>query len=241
VNVFLRAALAYAEYGYEVVPLHGKAPMTARGFYDATTDAGQIKVWWEAFPDANIGCRPPDNTIVLDIDPRNGGTLAALGDYPQTRTAQTGSGGWHVWFAATGRFRGTLTGAEGVDIKTGSGLVVMPPSVHPVTGSRYRWIVPGPVAPLPRHLVERVVKPPRKPVRLGNSRITDKQIDGIITKMENTVVERNNMLHWCACRLFESGAPVEAFVRLELAAAATGLDDDEIARTVESAGRQVTR
>lgn len=234
-------ALAYAKHGYEVLPLNGKTPLTPNGFYDATTDLETISSWWSDWPDANVGCRPPEDTIIFDVDPRNGGDLAALGDVPVTRTAQTGSGGWHVWFAARGKFRGALLGAPGVDIKTANSLVVVPPSVHPLTGKPYRWIIPGPVAPLPPHLVDRVVKPPRKRIPLTSGSVSDKQVDGIITTMENAVTERNNTLHWCACRLYEHNAPVDAFVRLEMAAASTGLDEDEIVRTIESAGKAGAR
>jgi hypothetical protein len=102
---------------------------------------------------------------------------------------------------------------------------------------RYEWQIGGPVAPLPDHLVELVRKAPRKP-RYGASKMTDAQLSGIVRKMEDAVVDRNNTLLWCACRLFERDADVDAFVQLELAASGTGLDDDEIARTIESAAKQ---
>lgn len=238
----LETAIAYAERGYEVLPLNGKTPLTGRGFYDATSNLDLIRQWWGRWPNANIGCRPPDPVIIFDIDPRNGGVLSALGEYPTTRTARTGSGGWHVWFGATGNFRSTLAGAEGIDIKTERGFVVMPPSIHPVTGKRYRWEVGGPIQALPQHLVSRVVKQPAYRTGQGYSpsrRLTDAQLAGILRKMEDAVTERNNTLLWCACRLFERNASIEDIVQLELAAASTGLDDDEIARTIESAARQV--
>ncbi len=233
------SALAYAARGYEVLPLRGKAPLTTQGFYDATTDTRVIEHWWTKWPDANIGCRPPEPAIIFDIDPRNGGSLAALGDYPETRTARTGSGGWHVWFAARGKFRSTLLGADGIDIKTQQGLVVMPPSIHPSTGKPYVWLVGNPVAALPKHLVPRVVKPPRRTPRSGNGKMTEAQLAGIIRTMEDATVDRNNTLLWCACRLYEHDAGPDAFVELEMAALATGLGDEEIARTIESAARQV--
>lgn len=238
-------ALAYAQRGYEVLPLDGKTPRTSRGFYDATTDEATIRRWWAWWPEANIGCRPPEGVIIFDIDPRNGGSIDSLTCCPPTRMARTGSGGWHVWFAATGKFRSSMAGVKGIDIKSEQGYVVMPPSIHPVTGEPYRWL-PGnvPVEPLPEHLIDYVVKPapkraPRSALRQG--KITDKQLAGIIRTMENTTTDRNNTLLWCACRLYEHDAGPEAFVQLELAASYTGLDDDEIARTIESAAGRVGR
>jgi Bifunctional DNA primase/polymerase, N-terminal len=129
----------------------------------------------------------------------------------------------------------------GVDIKTANGLVVMPPSIHPVTGQRYRWEVSGPVAPLPEHLIARVVKPARRIYHGSDSKMTEAQLTGIIRKMEDAIIDRNNTLLWCACRLFERNADADAFVQLEMAASYTGLEDDEIARTIESAANQVGR
>src|SRR5215216_3122791 len=76
-----RAALAYAEDGISVFPVHsidnagvctgggpdvnpkctpGKHPHYRRGdlehgFIDATTDKDRIRSWWDCWPDANIG------------------------------------------------------------------------------------------------------------------------------------------------------------------------------------------
>jgi hypothetical protein len=229
----LEYAVSYAHHGYEVLPLNGKVPLTRQGHVDATTDQDKIRY-------------SPNDHIVIDVDPRNGGTLAALGNYPTTRTARTGSGGWHVWFTARGKFRGTLLGAEGtlrgaegIDIKTPSGFVVMPPSIHLATGNRYAWQVNAPVAPLPEHLVDRVRKTPRRVFRDAGNKMTEAQLAGIVRKMEDAVTDRNNTLLWCACRLFERNADADAFVQLEMAALSTGLDDDEIDRTIESAARQV--
>lgn len=94
-----KAALALAERGFAVFPLHtpdpkhaggcscrdrtcssiGKHPRTIKGLHDATTDPEQIRRWWLMWPDANIGLATGRDLpgggylAVLDIDPRNDG------------------------------------------------------------------------------------------------------------------------------------------------------------------------
>ena len=73
----LRAALELVDAGWAVLPLNGKQPVTAHGHLDATTDPKQVKKWWGE-GDWNIGSPVPENLLVLDIDPRNGGSLEEL-------------------------------------------------------------------------------------------------------------------------------------------------------------------
>ena len=85
----------------------GKHPITQHGVNDATTKRDQIDSWWTASPDANIGIATgtASGIIVLDIDPRNGGTRTLqrlekeLGPLPKTVTSITGGGGEHRIFA----------------------------------------------------------------------------------------------------------------------------------------------
>lgn len=84
----LDAALAYAEMGWFVVPLHtptddggcncgnphcgnsaGKHPRVRDWDSQATTDPERIREWWTKWPDANIGiaCGPSD-LFVVDLD-----------------------------------------------------------------------------------------------------------------------------------------------------------------------------
>ena len=77
-------ALAYAKAGTAVFPCKwwpgrgSKAPLVPPpGFHLATTDptdSGLVDRW----PDALIGSPVPTRTCVLDLDPRNGGTIEAL-------------------------------------------------------------------------------------------------------------------------------------------------------------------
>src|SRR4051812_46368242 len=73
-NALANAALWYAEHGWPIFPLrpHGKTPLTAHGFKDATTDTGTVRDWWTATPDANIGVATGVLFDVIDVDGPDG-------------------------------------------------------------------------------------------------------------------------------------------------------------------------
>ena len=79
-NALLQAALDYAARGWAVLPLcpGGKNPRIpkeegGRGFYDATSDAAQIRSWWARWPNANLGVALRASGLVLvDVDHKNG-------------------------------------------------------------------------------------------------------------------------------------------------------------------------
>ncbi len=243
----LRAtALDYARRGLEVFPLQvrGKAPLQGtRGLLDATTDIETVKFWWRPTnPAWNIGLRVPVGFVVLDVDPRNGGDLDALGALPPTRIARTGSGGHHVWFRWSGPARGKLADTDGIDLKTRSGYLVVPPSVHPC-GGRYEWVSTYPIAALPRHLHERVrpaqasIRGSVQPTRSLSGDRWQGLIDHVATAQEG---ERNGRLFWAACRLAEEHAPETVVHALARAAASAGLSEREIDRTIASARQKAT-
>lgn len=62
-------ALTFASTGLPVFPCDPatKAPLTSRGFHDATTDLRQIRRWWRQHPGALVGL-PTSHFWVLDID-----------------------------------------------------------------------------------------------------------------------------------------------------------------------------
>ncbi len=117
----------------------GKLPLTAHGCLDATRDAGMVRAWWGRWPTANVGLATGQGLLVVDVDPRHGGTeaLVALPELPATREALTGGGGRHLFFRGEARCSAGLLG-PGLDIRGAGGYVVAPPSIHP-TGARYRW------------------------------------------------------------------------------------------------------
>lgn len=165
-NPRLQHALAYAELGFRVLPVHtirngvcscrkgksckhpGKHPRTKHGVKDATTDPEKIKRWWTQNADSNVGIATGAGSeiVVLDIDPRNNGSeslaklVDRLGPFPPTVESLTGGGGGHLIFCHPGGHVGNSQSAEpGIDIKADGGLIVVPPSIH-VSGGRYLWL-----------------------------------------------------------------------------------------------------
>lgn len=175
------AALAYAARGWRIIPLHtprpadggtcscgradcpsiGKHPRTRSGLKDATAREAVLQVWWQKWPDANVGIATGARSglVVLDVDARHDGmdALSTLlrrhGELPNTLTAATGGGGFHLVFQHPGegiviRNAAGLDGLPGLDLRGDGGYIVAPPSLHK-SGERYGWHdVDTPVAPL---------------------------------------------------------------------------------------------
>ncbi|TXK18446.1 bifunctional DNA primase/polymerase [Homoserinibacter sp. GY 40078] len=142
----LDLALAYVGAGYSVHPLkpNGKEPLTRHGFKDATRDPEQIRRWWTARPDANIGIScGPSGIIVADLDVKNGGTgpanwagLVADVEHEPGFACVTPTGGTHLIWRGTGVASSNGQVAESVDIKAEGGYIVAPGSS--IGGQQYR-------------------------------------------------------------------------------------------------------
>lgn len=156
-NVLPEAALEYAARGWPVFPLRpgDKIPLIAKarggkGVHDATTDADQIRAWWDRDPRANIGLAAGPHWWVLDLDyygleaarPDGATTYTALveryGHPPRTVTQLTGGGGWQLFFVGDERIKNGVKFLPGLDTRSTGGYVVAPPSVHP-SGRHYAW------------------------------------------------------------------------------------------------------
>jgi len=223
----------------------GKAPhskLAPHGLLDATSDVDVLRDLFAQAPDANIGERPPEGTVVVDVDTRDGGAQALYeltrpyGGLVPTLTAWTGGGGLHAWFRAPGPYKRKL--CRGVDLKSHSGYVVVPPSLH-ASGRRYVWANDLPIADAPPWLAALV----RKPVRslrpalgvLGGvaSARADDALVGVVARARSG--GRNDALHWAGCRAAERGSPPALVAKLRGAGLDVGLPADEIERTLASA------
>lgn len=162
-------ALFYAGLGWQIFPVHsivdvdqcscgdggcsdrGKHPITINGLKSATDDEEQIRAWWGANPEANIGVATGEASQVwaLDVDTREDGfrnfheLLVENGceELPRTVEQVTGSGGRHFifgWPGEAGEVRNRTNIVRGVDVRGEGGYVIVPPSTH-ISGRSYQW------------------------------------------------------------------------------------------------------
>jgi hypothetical protein len=158
--MLLTAALAYARHGIPVLPLHtpgpgggcscsrgpacerpGKHPRLRHGLTEASVDPRRMEMWWDRWPEANVGLRTGIVMDVADIDSAEGwhGLRHLLGGaMPAGPEVRTGGDGWHFWFEPTG-YGNRVRLLPGVDWRGAGGYVVAPPSRH-ASGRAYRWI-----------------------------------------------------------------------------------------------------
>jgi hypothetical protein len=180
----LGQALAYGAANWPVFPARAnadpcpyppgececKAPLTAHGFKDATTDPEVICGWWRKWPDANVaiatGQPGPD---VLDVDVKPGGSgFAALNRLKRAGLVtgaavlvRTRSGGVHIYFAGSDEGCHSLP-RHHLDLKARSGYVLAPPSrIH---GSPYELLEErDATGRLDWQAVKQLLDPPRRP------------------------------------------------------------------------------
>ncbi len=238
----MKHALADARAGHAVLLLHGKRPVTDNGKDDATTDVELLRDFCVQHPGANNGWCPPEGTVVVDVDTRDGGAQALCeltrphGGLIPTLTAWTGGGGLHAWYRAPGPYKKKM--CRGVDLKGHNGYVVVPPSMH-ASGRRYVWANDLPIAEAPAWLVALMRKPvlPLRPALgvLGGvaSARADDALVGVVARARTG--GRNDALHWAACRAAERGSPPALVAKLRGAGLDVGLPADEIERTLASA------
>lgn len=218
------AALEYAARGFLVFPLlpHSKKPATAHGLKDATNDADIIRHWWNNNPCYNIGLLtgPESGIYVVDVD--SGVTLEGVvkvgeqtladliaqhGPLPDTLTQRTGRGGRQFFFRypQDGQDWPNTTGVIGKDIDTRGrgGYAVVPPSVHPETGSAYQWLtdLDQPLAEVPTWLLQ-----------LSRKRTPTNRVALSVAASEGTVAEgsRNSTLASIAGSMRRRGMGQEA-------------------------------
>jgi P4 family phage/plasmid primase-like protien len=129
----------------------GKHPIPLNGLKAATRDAVQIRHWWSAHPNANLGILTgrANGLLVIDVDngPEKHGeeNLIALeeklGRLPVTWESLTGGGGRHLFFQYPEGLdvrNSTSKLAPNIDVRSEGGYVIAEPSRH-ASGRIYAW------------------------------------------------------------------------------------------------------
>jgi hypothetical protein len=147
-NPLLQSALRYASWGWHVLPVvpDSKLPACQHGVNDATTNPEQIRKWWEASPNCNIGIAAgrKSGIVVFDIDPRNGGNDSWLdwciehGEPPEGQQQLTAGGGQHFIANYIDGLKSCKLGA-GIDVLSDGRYFLASPSS--IDGKHYEWEV----------------------------------------------------------------------------------------------------
>lgn len=156
--------------GWAVFPCvpNEKKPLTLHGFKDATRSQFRAMKWWSQNPNANIGIATGEASgkiAIVDVDVKNGAkgreSLTSLKGIAPTLTCTTPSGGWHLYYRASGPLRSRNGLLPGVDLKADGGYVVAPGSE--IDGAPYEWVDPDvPIALLPESIIQLLEAEPSK-------------------------------------------------------------------------------
>lgn len=133
------AAIAYADAGFRVLPCEpgAKSPLAWGAFrHGARTASRDRETVRDAFvdnPGANVGIVPDPSYVILDIDPRTGGTLERAEGFGlpiDGYRERSGGGGWHLPLTmpvGVAAERST-TLAPGIELKGSAAYAVSPHS-----------------------------------------------------------------------------------------------------------------
>lgn len=259
-NQTLLDALAYAADGWPVFPLlpNSKRPATEHGLKDASTDPDTIRAWWARWPGANIGIAMPPDVLAVDVDVKDVDGHATLGELaaqhgglPATMTAETATGGWHLYFRkpADVRVKNRAGIRPGIDVRAQGGYLVAPPST--IDGKAYRWLNDDKPADCPPWLLELLTEEKKAPEsavtppQALQSTARDAYSQRALERATSAVFAapeggRNDALNGAAYGLARLAAAGrldwhQVAGTMERAALAAGLERDEVRKTLESA------
>lgn len=222
------AALAYARRNIPVFPCipGGKKPLTKRGFLEATTDPRRINLWWNRWPEANIGIPTGERSgfFAVDVDRDKGGfgsledLEAEHGELPETTRVRTGGGGLHLLFACPPcqEIRNSADGiGAGIDVRGEGGYVIAPPSR---TERPYEPLEKRPPVEPPEWLLQLLSKPQKAvsqdtrtgsqptPIMAAGEKIPDGQRNDTLTRIAGRLHDGTRSIERLTADLLEINA-----------------------------------
>jgi hypothetical protein len=146
IEATLKAALAYLDLGWNVMPLRpdNKKPYLNEWLPLQTerVEPYEVEGWWLRYPNPNVGIITGSisSLVVFDLDTQGAKDYCKQQGVPRTPMSET-SKGMHLYLKYPSVLVGNKTDKKiGMDIRGEGGYVVAPPSVHE-TGFVYKWTV----------------------------------------------------------------------------------------------------
>lgn len=146
--MMLSEALQWLELGASIVPCRGKNPGALLGpdwTNKASRDEAEIRGWWQIWPDANVGVLPHRAFILLDVDdPEALKRLEErLGSTPPTpryfTNGEPGTARERIVFRYPSLDLRRSALGDGLELRAGKLMCVVPPSINPKSGEPYEW------------------------------------------------------------------------------------------------------
>jgi hypothetical protein len=251
----MKTTLDYAfdalRLGLKVLPLNGKEPAKDKhgkhiGITRATFDPATVREWFRVDGVHNIGGVVPSWFAGFDVDPRHGGLeswerlLAEAGiEPPSTYTTRSGrnDGGFHAWFRKHEGFRLSAKHYPGIDLKDGSGYLVMPGSIHPETGLPYTVQNGGAIIALPDEFYPFLEVKPVVPQAFVSREPYSTQGRNFLAEWVSRSLngERNKNVFWALCEALRQGYEQHTIDEIMRAGVALGLPPEEVAASYRSA------
>ena len=145
------AELYRRRLNWSIIPLIGKKSLIKwKEYQDRLPDLEEIDQWWTKYPDANIGLVTGkiSGVVVFDCDSKEALDYVQNKGLPTTVAVQSSKPyKQHFYFKYPEIQDGEIKSLNGryyykldLDVKANGGFVVLPPSIHETTGTRYRWV-----------------------------------------------------------------------------------------------------
>ncbi len=173
----LEIAQAATSRGWRVFPLgKNKKPAISKWPERATTDPATLLAWFTGKETMSVGIATGvgSGLVVVDVDLYKDGAKEWLeandAQLPETLTALTGRGGYHLYFQHPGDKVANSSNrlGPGIDVRGDGGFVVAVGCIHTETGKPYTWALEAPLAVVPAWLGEQFSAPrERAPLPAG--------------------------------------------------------------------------
>lgn len=146
-NIFAKYAPAYLEKGFSIIPVKGKKPEVNNwSTYCLEHPSKELfEHWVEHFSDSGIGlCLGKASQLTafdFDIDDVSIQSLV-VPKLPLPKWVKAGQRGWTAFYKYSGGASRKLSidGVHIADLLSDGKQTVLPPSIHPNTGTPYRWL-----------------------------------------------------------------------------------------------------